>query len=419
MEELKLKLTDMAHGGTAVGHDENKRPIFVPFGIPGELVRVDVTQDKERFARAELKAVVRSSPSRVEPRCQHFGVCGGCHFQHMAYDSQLRAKQDVVRDQLKRIGGLKKVKVQPTLPNPQQWAYRLEMSFSPTADGGIGFWSPQLRQVMTIEHCEIMHPRLLEVWQDMDLALPGLRKLTLRVGADDEVLAAFEIDGVEPPDLEADFPVSVAIVLPDKTAASLIGNPYLTQQVRDREFRVSPGCYFPPSQSGAELLVDVVLAYANLTGDETVLDVYSGVGLLTTFLAAAAREVICVEVNGDAVADTAVNLDHTDNVSLYQGWAEEVLPALDIKPDLAVVNPTSDGLSSTVLNAILKMEPQRIVYVSSELSTLARDSKQMDRAGWQLVEVQPIDLRPQTYHVEVVALWQRGRKSRGAKNDGK
>ena len=126
-----------------------------------------------------------------------------------------------------------------------------------------------------------------------------------------------------------------------------------------------------------------------------------------------------VEVNGDAVADTAVNLDHTDNVSLYQGWAEEVLPALDIKPDLAVVNPTSDGLSSTVLNAILKMEPQRIVYVSAELSTLARDSKQMDRAGWQLVEVQPIDLTPQTYHVEVVALWQRGRKSRGAKNDGK
>ena len=103
MEELKLKLTDMAHGGTAVGHDENKRPIFVPFGIPGELVRVDVTQDKERFARAELKAVVRSSPSRVEPRCQHFGVCGGCQWQHMSYDAQLLAKQAIVSDQMQRI----------------------------------------------------------------------------------------------------------------------------------------------------------------------------------------------------------------------------------------------------------------------------------------------------------------------------
>jgi 23S rRNA (uracil1939-C5)-methyltransferase len=323
----------------------------------------------------------------------------------MTYAAQLEAKYDVVVDQLRRIGGLKSVIVKPTLPHPQPWAYRIESSFSPTKEGGLGFWAPRQRRVMPIETCHIMQPRLLELLQDLDLDLPGLRKLTLRIGSDGEVLAALEVDGVEPPQLVVNFPLSVAIVLPDRTAASLIGDPYLLQTVKDRDFRVSPGCFFQPSLQGAELLVDTVLAYADLRGTETVLEAYSGVGFLTAFLAERAHEVTAVEVNSDAVSDTAVNLDHTENVTLYEGLAEEILPALAKNPDLMVVSPAAAGLSRGVLKAIKQLKPARLIYISSDIATMARDGKQLSQNGLGLVEVQPLDMTPQAYQVDTVSLW--------------
>jgi 23S rRNA (uracil1939-C5)-methyltransferase len=409
METLTLKLSGMAHGGSAVGRDKDGRPIFVPYAIPGERVRVRLTAQKQNFARAELLELLEASPERVEPPCPHFGVCGGCHLQHMSYASQLRAKQDVVRDQLQRIGGLKSVKVRPTLPHPTPWQYALEMSFSPSPDGRLGLWSPVLQQVMPVETCHIIHPDLLELLQDIDLELPDLRKLTLRRGDDGAMLAAFEVEGVEAPELEVDFPVSVALILPDNTAASLIGEHYLVRTVRERDFRVSPGCYFPASPAAAEQVVDTVLRYARLSGQEQVLEGYSGVGALTAFLAPQAATILCIEANPDAVADMAVNLDDMDNVAVYEGFVEEVLPALDIRPDVIVVHPPSDGLSTAALKALIAKTAARIIYVSSEVATLARDGKQLSRAGYRPVEVQPIDTAPQTYHIETVSLWERGK----------
>ncbi len=405
MTELTLQLTIMAHGGAAMGRDEDGRPIFVPFAIPGETVRAQLTTEKRHFARADLLEVLEPSPDRVEARCPHFGTCGGCHFQHMRYDAQLKHKQIVVGDQLQRIGGFNNVNVRPVLANPSPWQYRADVSLSPIPDGGLGFWSPKEQAVIPIESCPIIHPRLQELWQDFDLELPGLRKLTLRVGDDEALLAALEVDGVEPPELAADFPVSVALVLPDKTAVSLIGDNYIMQRVRGRDFRVSPGCFFQPSPAAAEMVVDAVMAYANLTGAETALDVYSGVGMLTAFLAEKAYQVVAVELNPDAAADTAVNLQDCENVSLYEGLAEEILPWLDAAPDVVVVNPEG-GMETAVIQAITTMKPARLIYVSSDLPALARDGKKLAQAGYNLVEVQPIDMTPQAFQIETVSLWQ-------------
>ncbi|HEX6384964.1 MAG TPA: TRAM domain-containing protein, partial [Anaerolineae bacterium] len=339
MEIVTLDLTSMAHGGAAIGKDKRGRPVFVPYGIPGEKVRVAITDDKKKYAHAEIVEILKASPDRVEPRCPHFGPCGGCHFQHMRYEAQLKVKQDVVADQLERVGGLKKVRVRPTLPNPNPYAYRIDMILSPAAEGGLGYWSPALQEVIPIQVCPISHPRLVELKQDVDLDLPGLRKLILRIGVDEALLAAIEVEGVEPPELEADFPVSVAIVLPDNTAASLVGDHYIVQAVKGRDFRVSPGCFFYPSPPAAEHIVDTTLKYAALNGTETVVEAYSGVGTLTAFLSAAAGQVIAVEVNPDAVADAAVNLEDTDNVSVYQGYVEDVLPTLDVRGNVMVVHP--------------------------------------------------------------------------------
>ncbi len=407
MAELQLDVTDFAYGGAAIGRDKKGRPIFVHGAIPGEKVRVSVVQDKGRYLHGDLLNVVKSSKDRVQPRCPHFGICSGCHYQHMDYPLQLRAKRAVVQDQLQRIGKQKKVKVQPTLPNPTPYAYAIEVDLSPTADGQIGLWSSKERQVIPISTCPILEPGLLTLLQDIDLDLPDLRKLTLRTGFDGELMAGLEVENVEPPELGVDFPVSVAIILPDRNAASLIGDPYLVQEVKGRQFRVSAGCFFQPSLAAAELLIDALLSYAELKGTETVLEAYSGVGMLTAFLADAAREVIAVEVNNDATADFIANLDHAHNVSLYHGLLEEVLPALNLKPDVMVVNPGKSGLAGPVVDNIKAKKPRRLLYVSSDVATLARDAKGLTRAGYRLLEVQPIDIMPQTYRVDTVSLWLR------------
>lgn len=405
MTELELQTTNYAYGGSVVARDDNGRPIFVQGALPGETVRAVLTVDKARFAHAYVTAVLEASPERVTPHCPHYGPCGGCSFQHIAYEEQLLAKRLVVADQLQRIGGLKEIDILPVLPSPEPWEYAQAAAFSPTVDGGLGYWSPRRREVMPIESCPITRPRIMTLFNDIDLDLPELRKLTLRLDSEEEALAALEVEDVEPPQLEADFPVSVAIVLPDKTAASLIGDHYLLYEIKDRAFRVSPGCFFQPNLPMAAKLVDTVLDFAALSGTEHVLELYSGVGLLTAFLAQAALGVTAVEVNSDAVADLAVNLDDLDNVSLYHGLVEEVLPSIEIQPDLLVVDPGRTGLAKPVIAKIESLAPSRIIYIGSDLARMARDSKALSEAGYTLTQVQPLDMRPQTYHVDTVSLW--------------
>ncbi|MCB9418971.1 MAG: class I SAM-dependent RNA methyltransferase [Ardenticatenaceae bacterium] len=405
MTDLTLTLTIMAHGGAAMGRDGNGRPVFIPYTIPGETVRARLTDEKRHYARAELLEIIEPSPDRVEPRCPYFGICGGCHFQHMIYERQLQAKQIVVNDQLQRIGSFDEVNVRPVKPNPTPWGYRIDASLSPVPGGGLGYWSPIKREVIAINTCPIIHPRLQELWQDVDLDLPGLRKLTLRVGDDEALLAALEINDVEPPELEADFPVSIAIVLPDQTAASLVGDNYIVQRVKGRDFRVSPGCFFQPSPAAAELLVDTVLAYVDLNEANSVIELYSGVGMLTAFLAETGAAVTAVELNPDAVGDTAVNLSDFDNVTLYEGPVEEILPLLAVQPDVMVVDPPDGGLSDGVIKSITRLAPSRLVYVSADLPALARDGKKLAQAGYQLIEVQPIDMTPQAFRIDAVSLW--------------
>ncbi len=406
MEKITLDITEMAHGGSAIGRASRGRTVFVPLTMPGEKVRARIVSQKNKYAQAELVEVLQPSPERVTPRCQHFAVCGGCHFQHMSYQAQLVAKESVVRDQLARLGGFNKANVQPVLPNPEPWAYQAEMVLSPVGNGRLGYWSPVKREVIPIEECPISRPELVALLHDVELDLPGLRKLSLRVGDDEALLAAIEVDGVEPPELEADFPVSVAIVLPDKTAASLVGDFYSVQQVNGRDFRISPGVEMVSSPAGMGVVVDTVLRYAALTGEENVIELHSGAGTLTAFLAKQAGELVAVERNPDAVADLAVNLDDLDNVNVFEGEIESVLPLMPEGVELMVAHPWANGLSRRAVSAIVAAKPARFIYVSSDVATLARDGRSLAKAGYRLVEVQPIDMQPQTFHIETVSLWE-------------
>ena len=405
MTELTLTLTDMAHGGLALGRDKSGRAVFVPFAIPGETVRVRPPRPGDRAARAELLAVVRPSPDRVEPRCRHFGVCGNCAFQHMSYESQLRAKMAVVRDQLSRVGGIRNPVVRPIVPHPAAYDYRGETTLFRADEGGLGYWSPVLRRIFRVAECPILQPELQAALGELDVELPDLRKLTLWLGDDDELLAALEVEGVEPPELAADFPISVAIVLPDRTAASLIGDPYLVRTVGGRPLRVSPGVAFPHSATAAEMLAAAVLDVAAIAPGEVVLESQAGAGWLTAALAARAAEVIAIEPNPDAVADAAENLDPFDNVSLYEATEAEALPALARAPDVAVFH--SGGLSPAAFDWLAAARPGRVVVVA-EVGLLAKEAKRLAGAGYRPVAFQPVDVGPQGFGVEVVGGWSRG-----------
>jgi 23S rRNA (uracil1939-C5)-methyltransferase len=406
METITIELTDMANGGAALGRDEAERVIFVPLGIPGERVLIKAAAGKKRFAWGELIEVLDPSTERVEPQCPHFGVCGGCHFQHIQYGAQLRYKEMVVRDQLGRIGGFEKIPIKPVLANPEPWAYASEITFSRTNEGRLGFWSSQLAKVIPIETCPITHPELMELFQDVDLVLEGLRKLTLRRGDGGAMLAVLEIENVEPPALTTDFPISVALALPGGQAINLVGDNYLVQSVKGRDFRVSAGSFSYPSPPATDLLLDTIMKYAALESSDTVIELYSGVGAITAFLAEAAHEVVAIEENADAVADTAVNLATVSNVTLYEGVVEEVLPLLEVKPELVVVDPPLTGLPPEVVDQIVNISPDRLIYVSSDIATLARDARRLKKQGFRLLEVQPIDMHPQTYHVVIVTNWE-------------
>ncbi len=406
-DNFTLQLTAMAHGGAALGRHEG-RVIFVPYTLPGETVRVEITEDKGRYGFARPIEVLEPSPDRVSPPCPYFGPtgCGGCQWQHVDYQAQLRFKAETVADQLARIGKITDPLVRPTIPDDSGWAYRNHAQLHPVPDGGLGFRAASSDDVISIDECPILHPLLSDLYAALDLDFEGLRRLSLRASAaTGDLMLIFEMEQDLPPALEIDLPVSCVLLLSDGQHANLIGSNHITENVAGRSYRISAPSFFQVNTPQAAQLVRQVLEYLDLQGGETVLDAYCGVGLFTTHLAQRAGLVVGIEQSPAAVADLLENSADFDNVEIIEGPVEAVLPDLDTRFDAAVVDPPRAGLDRFALDALVERRPARLVYVSCDPATLARDAKRLARAGYRLVEVQPVDMFPQTYHVESVALF--------------
>ncbi len=408
--EFELDLTAMAHGGSALGRHEG-RTIFVPYALPGEHITARITQDKGRFAYAEGVTLYEASPDRVRPRCPHFGPgrCGGCHWQHIDYPAQLVFKEQIVRDQIQRIGGIADAIIHPTIPSPDPWQYRSHVTFSLTRNGELGFVSTDDHTVIPIEECHIIRPELLELFQQLRLEeIPTLTRVRLQVGSESEDrLVLLSTTDDEPPEIEVDLPASVNFLLADNEPLNLIGATHVDYTIKRRKFRVTAGGFFQVNLAQAEKLVDLVLERLNLQGHESVLDLYAGVGLFTAFLAERAALVTSVESYPPSVTDADENLAEFDNVELIEGNVELVLAELDGPFDVAVVDPPRQGLEGVALDALVAHLPGTLVYVSCDPATLARDAKRLAAKGYQLNDVQPVDMFPQTYHIEAVATFTR------------
>jgi 23S rRNA (uracil1939-C5)-methyltransferase len=408
MTDIELDLTTWVYGGDAMGRQADGRAVFVPFGMPGERVRARLIEDKRNFARALLLEVLKPAAERIQPRCPHFAVCGGCHYQHMDYAEQLKVKAAIVREQLVRLGGMPNPPMRPIVGSPQEWNYRNTVQFHQDRQGRLGFQAADGRGVVAVRECHLPEPDLNQLWPQLDLDfVPGLERISLRVGADGDFLMALEGEELASPELSVEeLPVSV-VQLSEEGATVLAGDEAVYLEVLGRSFRVSAGSFFQVNTAMAAQMVEHVLALLDPQLGQIALDLYCGVGLFSAFLAARVAELIAVEVAPSACADFVVNLDEFENIALYEGLAEQILPALQRKVDIAVVDPPRAGLERAALDALIALQPATLVYVSCDPATLARDLKRLLASGYTVEQVTPFDLFPQTYHVETIVLLRR------------
>ncbi len=410
--EVELSLQKYTYGGDAMGRLEDGRAVFVPFGLPGERVRVRLTEEKRNFARGELVEILEESPHRITPHCIHFGICGGCHYQHLPYEEQLKAKEEVLRDQLTRIGKIENPPVQKTVPSPSPWNYRNHVQFHLTEEGKLGYVRADSPTVFALSECHLPEGSINSFWPRLDFEPEtNIERVSLRSGKDEDLMLVLESNSPESPELEIEAEISVAHVYQENTVV-IAGNDHILISVLGRDFRVSAASFFQVNTAMAEKMVNHLVANLSVSPTTTLLDVYCGVGLFSAFLAPACERLIGIESSPSACDDFSFNLDEFDNVELYEGLAEEILPGLvgrvarSVLP-YVLVDPPRAGLEKRVVDEILKSNPRMIAYVSCDPSTLARDAARLIHGGYRLKDVTPFDLFPQTYHIESISLFER------------
>lgn len=407
----------MVYGGECLGRLPDGRAIFAPFVLPGELADVEITENKERFARGRVLELLEASPDRVTPPCPYFSFCGGCHYQHLGYAQQLSLKKGLVEDQLLRIGKFSDLPEIQITASPTPFGYRNQAQFHPTraedaeTTSRLGFKRAASDEVLPIEKCLLIPDEMNELLSQIEMDVDsGIARVGMRLDSEGEIMLVFEGEADEPPELFIDLPVSSTYLSPDGRSLNLGGNDALVYRVLGKEFLVSPESFFQVNLPVAQEMVSHVLTLIEGRENLSVLELYSGVGLFSRFLAPHAKSLTAIESSPSACFDFAGNLDEFENISLYEGAVESFLPEIleQIKPvDLVVLDPPRSGLHAKARQALIDLNPREIIYISCDPSTLARDLKQLCAAGYSLHSLHAFDMFPQTAHVETMTVLRR------------
>lgn len=405
---FEISLTHFTYGGECMGRLPDGRAVFVPFTIPGEQARVRLVEEKRGFARAELLEVLKPSPKRIDPQCPEFQLCGGCDYAHMPYSLQLKAKREIVIDQLTRIGKIEQPPVEETIASPKEWHYRNNIQLHIDPRGRLGCQERRTNRVIPLETSSLAEEAINEILPQLSFEPDaGIERVSLRAGTDGEVMLVLESENLTTPELTVEeLPISVVHTSP-AGALVLAGSGEITMDVLKRPFTVSAESFFQVNTLMAERMVQHILETIPGAPGETLLELYCGAGLFSAFLAPKVSRLVGIESSPSACADFEINLDEFENVELYEAPVEAALPHVDIKPDVILTDPPRAGMGPVVVKHILKMQPKMLAYVSCDPSTLARDAKLLIEGGYRLKRVTPFDLFPQTYHIESISIFVR------------
>ncbi len=357
---ITIELTNIAPTGEAIGRTEDGLVVFVPYALPGETAEVEIVHRRKNFARGRLLRTVQTAPDRVTPPCAYFGACGGCQWQHMAYPAQLRFKTQIVKEQLTRFGKISDAVVHDCIPSPREYNYRNHIQLVSSPDHRLGFYAEGTHDVVEIQQCAIA----------------------------DESLNSRLVTGKQP------------LAYVDLRVSE-------TEKIGAHSYIVSPQSFFQVNSQVAPLLVNEVMTALDLQGQEDVLDLFCGVGLFTLPISERARAVLGVENSKRAIEDARMNLRGRDNMRLLLADVAYALNHKDVsrnKWDAIVLDPPRAGLAYEELVGLAKLQAPKVVYVSCDPATLARDLKYLCANGYALAYAQPLDMFPQTHHVETVAV---------------
>lgn len=442
MNEIKdIEIININHKGQGVGKIDGFT-VFVNGGLTGDKVKVKIKTVKKNYGVGEMVELVEPSTNRVEPKCSVSDICGGCQLQGLSYEAQLEIKTNKVRNDIERIGKLQGVKIHDTLGMEEPYNYRNKAQF-PVGEGvngvKLGFYKRETHDIVDIDSCIIQHEindKVLEVvryYINQFNIKPYNEKtgegiirhvLTKTAFKSGDVMVVIITNGSKLPHknelihaLTNNIPQTKSIVqnmnstrgnrILGRTSKILYGEGYIVDYIGDLQFKISAESFFQVNPMQTEVLYKKALEYADLKGNETVFDLYCGIGSISLFLAQKARKVYGIELVEQAIIDARENarINNIDNAEFLTGKAEEVFPQLyskGIKADVVVVDPPRKGCDQTVLDTIISMQPEKVVYVSCNPSTLARDLKYLDENGYRAVEIQPVDMFLHTMHVETV-----------------
>ena len=379
-QRLRLILESMGRLGDALAHHEG-REVFVFGGIPGEEVIAEVVRHPKRYIAAQVVEVVTPSPHRVATPCPYVGDCTGCQWQHISYDHQLHLKREAVLDALRSVGGLSEVDVPPTLPSDQQFGYRNHARFTIGPEGRLGFVHRERRRFVDIQRCLLMDPWINQTLDALQGRCGETTQLSMRYGSGTGEWL------IQPTLKSADVPLET-------------GQKHYRERLLDTPFRIAASSFFQTNTGQAERLARLMLDALSLAGGEVVVDSYAGVGTFAALLAPHAARVIAIEESPSAIQDAELNLAAFSNVEIRPGKTEDVLDGLDMPVDAAIVDPPRVGCHPRTLESLMRLAPPRLVYISCDPESLARDLKLLSDGPYRVESVQPVDMFPQTYHVE-------------------
>lgn len=455
-----LEITSVAAEGKAIAR-HGEMVVFIPYGAPGDIADVKIDRKKHSYAEGHIERLVKPSAIRVEPFCSHFGVCGGCRWQHLPYEEQLKAKQQQVEDALHRIAKVDLPEITPILGSETIREYRNKMEYTFSNKkwltweqmrsgeefsdrNAAGFHIPgAFDKVLDIEKCHLQDDlgnRLrLHVKEyakangltffDLRAQVGLLRTMMIRIASTGETMVVLSFGEEDSEaikglldDLRANFPELTSIMYVVNTKANdtiadldiLLhsGKSYIEEEMEGLRFRIGPKSFYQTNSRQAYNLYKVAREFAGLTGDELVYDLYTGTGTIANFVARQARKVVGIEYVEPAIEDAKLNakVNGLDNTEFIAGDMKDVLTPEFItehgRPDVMIVDPPRAGMHADVVNVILGAEPKRIVYVSCNPATQARDLAMLDEK-YRVTAVRPVDMFPHTHHVENVVKLER------------
>ncbi len=448
-DKIPLSITTVTMKGSGMGHYNNGMAVFVPNTVTGDEITAHIVKVKSNYAFARLDELLLASPDRQEPDCPVFPQCGGCAFRHISYEAELAIKANHVKDALQRIGHID-VEPEPIIgaPNPDRYRNKAQFPLEKSGDTlKIGFYAPRSHRVIDCRDC-LLQPLAFEGIVDVfdrwitknkvllydEIEHTGLlRHIYIRQArATGEMMVCAVINGKELPfaaeliaELQAKEPAIKSIVVNRNKAdtnvilgekyKTLWGQDFILDELCGLKFQISPLSFYQVNADAAAILYNKAADFAALTGEETVLDLYCGAGTIGLTMAAKAKEIIGVENVPASVEDAKINaqINNIENARFICGDAFEAAQILEregTKPDVIILDPPRKGCSADLLATIAKMEPERIVYVSCDPATLARDCAILGEAGYQVQRVAPVDMFARTGHVETVVLMSRVEK---------